>query len=95
MLDSTISTVSKANSCSHLSTHMMMEFSFSDVKMDQYLSEKNAALSPLDEIEEIEKENDNSEEYNEDVIIYSNRSDSSIYDPALSKFLKTNTSLYF
>ena len=63
--------------------------SFFDVAVSDYLSEKDAALSPLDEIEE---RSDNlecqPEEYNENVVIYSYRTENGEYDSTLDRCLK-------
>lgn len=64
------------------------------IPVKDYLSNIDSALLPMDNIDEIERNFSNQpQEYNDNIIIYSNRTESSLYDPALNKFLKTNENL--
>lgn len=78
---------SNEKSCLQFSRNLMTLENL-DVSISDYLTEKDEALSPMNKLEENE-EFFLPNELNEDVIIYSNRSERSIYDSSLNELLKS------
>lgn len=61
-----------------------------ETPIDDYLMEKDEALMPLDELEESESSvSEEGTQFNANIIIYSNRTERSVYDSVLNDFLKT------
>ena len=71
-------------------TRKSMKINLIEISINEYLVEKDNALSPLDDIDIEENESYQPEEYNENVLVYSNRTEASIYDSELNFFLKNN-----
>ena len=82
----------KLNSCIELNRHMFKLLLFEE-PVNEYLSGKDSALSPLKEIDEDELSIE-PEEYNENVLIFSNRTEKSIYDSSLNQILKSPNKLF-
>ena len=77
--------VNKSKSCSELSFSVLFKKAYLEKNFSEILEEKNKALCEIDEPEDELTNEDSESESN--VVIVSNRSNSSYYDPEVRKVL--------